>query len=253
MRNGLGLPQSVLVLGGGSDIGLCTARALVARRARTVVLAGRRPDALALAAEDLRQRGAERVEAVPFDARDVASHAAFVDDVFSRRGDVDVAVVAFGVLGDQAQAEKDADAALAILETNCVGAVSVGVHVANRMRFQGHGVLVLLSSVAAERPRRSNFVYGASKAGADAFYTGLGDSLVGSGVRVMVVRPGFVHTKMTEGLPPVPFSTTPEEVAAAVVRGIETGAEELWVPAPLRAVMSLLRHVPRTVFRKLPL
>ena len=253
MRNGLGLPQSVLVLGGGSDIGVATARALVARRARTVILAGRHPDALEGTAAELRGVGADRVDVVAFDARDVSSHAAFVEDVFARHGDIDVVLFAFGVLGDQAQAEKDADAAIAMVETNCVGAVSVGVHVANRMRLQGHGALVVLSSVAAERPRRSNFVYGASKAGADAFFTGVGDALVGSGVRVLVVRPGFVHTKMTTGLPPAPFSTTPDEVAAAIVRALETGAEEIWVPAKLRAVMSLLRHVPRAVFRKLPL
>jgi decaprenylphospho-beta-D-erythro-pentofuranosid-2-ulose 2-reductase len=113
--------------------------------------------------------------------------------------------------------------------------------------------MVVLSSVAGERARRSNYVYGASKAGLDAFFSGMGDALVGTGVRVMVVRPGFVHTKMTEGLDAAPLSTTPEAVAAAIVRGLERGSQTVWVPPTLRYVMSGLRHLPRPVFRRLPL
>lgn len=253
MRDALGSPQSVLVLGGGSDIGLATARALVARRTRTVVLAGRRPDAYEEAAAELRRLGAERVETVPFDADDVDTHPSFADDVFSRFGDIDVVLVAFGVLGDQAEAEENPAKAVDVLTTNFVGAASIGLHASARLRRQGHGVLVLLSSVAGERARRSNFVYGASKAGVDAFFTGLGDSLVGSGVKVLVVRPGFVRTKMTAGLPDVPLSTTPEKVAEVIVAALESGTEEVWAPPPLRFVMSALRHVPRPVFRRLPL
>jgi decaprenylphospho-beta-D-erythro-pentofuranosid-2-ulose 2-reductase len=112
---------------------------------------------------------------------------------------------------------------------------------------------VLLSSVAGERARRSNFIYGSSKAGVDAFYQGLGDSLVGSGARVMIVRPGFVHTKMTEGMDSAPLSTTPEAVADAIVHGLARGREVVWVPSTLRFVMSGLRHLPRAVFRRLPI
>ena len=121
------------------------------------------------------------------------------------------------------------------------------------MRAQGHGTIVALSSVAGERARRSNFVYGSSKAGMDAFFQGLGDSLVGSGVKVMIVRPGFVHTKMTTGMDPAPLSTTADAVAAAIVRGLARGSETVWVPSTLRYVMSVLRHVPRPIFRKLPI
>jgi decaprenylphospho-beta-D-erythro-pentofuranosid-2-ulose 2-reductase len=113
-------------------------------------------------------------------------------------------------------------------------------------------LIVALSTVAGERVRRSNFVYGSSKAGFDAFFQGLGDSLVGTGVRVMIVRPGFVHTKMTEGLEPAPLATTAEAVADAIVHGMERGSEVIWVPPALRFVMSGLRHVPRALFRKLP-
>jgi decaprenylphospho-beta-D-erythro-pentofuranosid-2-ulose 2-reductase len=132
-----------------------------------------------------------------------------------------------------------------------VGAASVGLHAAGHLRRQGHGTLVVLSSVTGERARRSNFVYGASKAGLDAFLQGLGDSLLGSGVRVLIVRPGFVHTKMTAGLEPPPLSTTPEGVGEVIVQAIETGAEEVWAPPPLRFVMIGLRHLPRPLFRKL--
>ena len=198
MQDSLGSVQSVLVLGGGSDIAQATLRELVRRRTRTVILAGRDPASLAAGADELRAAGANVVETIAFDARDNAAHDAFVDDVFDRFGDIDVALLAFGVLGDQEEAEHDARAAVDIAEVNYVGAVSVAVPLAQKMREQGHGTIVVLSSVAGERARRSNFVYGSSKAGLDAFFQGLGDSLVGTGVKVMVVRPGFVHTKMTD-------------------------------------------------------
>jgi len=121
------------------------------------------------------------------------------------------------------------------------------------MRAQGHGTLCVFSTVAGERPRRSNFVYGSSKAGLDAFAQGLGDSLVGTGVNVVVVRPGFVHTKMTQGLDAAPLATTPEKVAEATLEGIAKGAHTVWAPPALRYVMSVLRHVPRPIFRRLPL
>ena len=253
MQDALGGVQSVLVLGGGSEIALATLRKLVANRARTVVLAARRPESLAETAEELRSLGAPRVETVAFDAADTDAHEAFVDGVVDRIGDIDRGLLAFGVLGDQAEAERTGVAAAEIARVNYLGAVSVTIPVATRMRAQGHGTMVALSSVAGERARRSNFVYGSSKAGLDAFFQGLGDSLDGSGVHVMIVRPGFVHTKMTEGLDPAPLSTTPEAVADAIVRGLERGTEVIWVPPTLRFVMSGLRHLPRAVFRRIPL
>jgi decaprenylphospho-beta-D-erythro-pentofuranosid-2-ulose 2-reductase len=253
MQDSLGAVQSVLVLGAGSDIAHATLRALVARRARTIVLAAREPASLAPLADELRALGADKVETIAFDARDTEHHAALIDDVFGLVGDIDLALLAFGVLGDQEQAERDPDAAVDIARVNYLGSVSVGVPLAQKMRAQGHGAIVVLSSVAGERARRSNFVYGSSKAGMDAFFQGLGDSLVGSGVKVMIVRPGFVHTKMTEGMDPAPLSTTAEAVADAIVHGLERGSEAVWVPPTLRYVMSVLRHVPRPIFRKLPI
>ena len=249
MKDALGSVQSVLVLGAGSDIAQATVKALVADRARTVILAGRDPGRFEPLAGELRTAGAARVELVDFDADDVDSHAAFVDKAFSLDGDIDVVLVAFGVLGKGA--EDDPAAAVEVLRTNFLGAGSLLLLVAQRLRTQGHGSVVLFSSVAGERVRKSNFVYGASKAGIDGLAQGLGDSLHGSGVHVMVVRPGFVTTKMTEGLDPAPLSTTPEAVAAAVVKGLKRGASTVWVPPPLRLVMAVLRHLPRPVFRRL--
>jgi len=252
MINALGTPQSLLLLGGTSDIALAVARRYAARGAGLrVVLAARPSERRTAAAAELTALGCG-VEEVDLDAQDHRSHAATVEAAFAG-GDVDVAVLAFGILGDQQRAETDADHAVEIATVDYVAAVSVTVPVSQALRDQGHGCLVVLSSVAAERPRRSNFVYGSAKAGLDAFATGLGDALRGSGVRVLVVRPGFVRTKMTAHLPPAPMSTTPEAVAKAVLSGVRRGKETVWAPAALRPVMTALRHTPRAVFRRLPL
>jgi len=254
MKDALGAVQSVLVVGGGSDIGLATVRKLLERRCRTVVLAGRDREGLEAVAKELRARPeAPTVDVVSFDANEVTSHERFVDSVFDAHPDLDLVLVAFGVLGDQHEAEREAEKALQIVNTNYVGAVSVMIPIANRLREQGHGTLVVLSSVAGERARRSNFVYGSSKAGLDAFSQGLADSLVGSGADVLVVRPGFVRSKMTEGLKPAPLSTTPDAVADAIVAGVASGATTVWAPGTLRWFMSALRHVPRPLFRRLPI
>ena len=252
MKNALGSVDSVLVLGGSSDIAGATARALVRDRTRTVVLAARPPERLDATREDLRALGATTAEAVTFDGDQLDQHETFVNETFDKYGDFDVVVIAFGILGDQAEAEHDRAAAVDIVRTNYLDTVSVTVPLVNRLRAQGHGEIVALSSVAGERARKTNFVYGSSKAGMDAYFQGLGDSLVGSGVRVMIVRPGFVHTKMTEGMEPAPLSTTPEAVADAIVNGLRKGTEVVWVPGQMRYVMSVLRHVPRSIFRRLP-
>ena len=247
-ENALGEPRSLLVLGGTSDIGMATARRLIARGARRVVLAGRDADAL----QEAKQRlgpGAQ-VEAVVFDADHTETHGPLIERVFEA-GDVDMVLLAFGLLGDQLAAEADPRMAVQLARTNYLGAVSVGLHVAGRLRRQGHGVLVVLSSVAGVRVRRSNFLYGSTKAGLDAFSQGLGEALRGTGARVMIVRPGFVRTKMTRGIGNRPFATTPEAVAEAIVLGLQRRAEVVWVPSILGAVMMVLRHLPRPIFRLL--
>lgn len=252
MRDATGAVQSLLVLGGTSEIGVATARRLVRERTRRVILAVRDPARAEPVAAELRALGAE-VEVVPFDAADFESHEAFVADVFERFGDVDLALFAWGVLGDQEQLSRDRGAAVRVAEVNYTGVVSATIPLVERMRAQGHGTIVYLSSVAGERGRASNFVYGSTKAGMDAFAQGLGDSLDGSGVRVMVVRPGFVTTKMTEGLDPAPLSTDADAVADSIADGLRRSSHTVWSPAPLRLVMSALRHLPRPLFRKLDL
>ena len=214
------------------------------------MLAGRPSERLDAAKARLEGRGCA-VETVPFDARALDTHADVIAKAFAG-GDIDVALVAFGLLGDNEQAWTDVATAVELAQVNYTAAVSVGVALAERMRGQGHGAIVAFSSVAGERARRSNFVYGSTKAGMDAFYSGLTEALRPSAVRVTVVRPGFVHTRMTEGMTPAPLSTTPEAVAAVVVDAVRTGKELVWAPAPLRVVMSALRHVPRPLFRRLP-
>jgi decaprenylphospho-beta-D-erythro-pentofuranosid-2-ulose 2-reductase len=253
VKDALGSVQTVLLLGGTSEIGLATVKALACPRHAKVVLAGRSRPALEGAADAVRQSGASAVEVMDFDGRRTDSHPAFVDDAFARLGDVDVVVLAFGVLGDQEAGEKDVNAALDVMSTNYLGAASVALLVAQKLRAQGHGTLVVLSTVAAERARRSNFIYGSSKAGLDAFAQGLGHALVGSGAGVLVVRPGFVHTKMTTGMKPMPLSTDADTVAAATVRALARGDEVVWVPSTLRWPMLLLRWLPRSIFRRLPI
>lgn len=251
MKDAFGTPQSLLILGGTSDIALATARRLIARRTRTVWLAGRPSQALENAATHLRGLGAE-THTITFDALDPESHEAILGKVFAE-GDVDMVLLAFGVLGDQANDERDPVSAARVAQTNYTGAVSSALVCARALQAQGHGSLVVLSSVAAERARRSNFIYGSSKAGLDTFTQGLGDALHGTGAHVMLVRPGFVRTSMTAGRQENLFATTPEAVATAIELGLRRRSETVWVPGSLRLVMTALRHVPRALFRRLPL
>jgi decaprenylphospho-beta-D-erythro-pentofuranosid-2-ulose 2-reductase len=234
----LGSVGSLLLLGGTSDIAVATARRYLAERPLRVVVAARDTPRRAAVAEEL-------------DADDPGSPAKTVAAA-AAGGDIDVAVVAFGQLGDPDLLRRDADAVGRLAHVNYVVPAVVGTELAGRMRAQGHGVIVALSSVAGERARASNFVYGSSKAGLDAFYSGLADSLVGSGVSVLVVRPGFVRSKMTAGLADAPLATTPEAVAEAIVTGVRKGRHTVWVPGAMRWIMSGLRHTPRSIFRRLP-
>ena len=249
MIDAVGNPQSILLLGGTSEIGLATVEAFASDRPLRVVLAGRPSSRLDEAKARLEARGCA-VEVIPFDARE--GDVEVVAKAFTS-GDIDVALVAFGLLGDNEKAWTDVATAVELAQVNYTAAVGVGVALGERMTAQGHGSIVAFSSVAGERARRSNFVYGSTKAGLDAFYSGLTEALRPVGVHVTVVRPGFVHTRMTEGLKPAPLSTTPEAVAAVVVDAVRTRKELVWAPAPLRFVMSALRHVPRPIFRRLPI
>lgn len=250
MINALGTPQSILLLGGTSDIALAIAeRYAKVTSGLTVTVAARASDRRDAAVDRLQAAGCNAV-AIEFEAEDSSTHEVLIAGL---KGDIDLAVVAFGLLGENEEAWTDVEAARQLASVNYVGAVTIGVALASRIRQQGYGVIVALSSVAGERPRRSNFVYGSTKAGFDAFYTGLGEALRDVGGKVLVVRPGFVKSKMTEGLDPAPLATTPDAVAEAVVDAVRDGKEQIWVPGTMRVVMSGLRHVPRSVFRRLPI
>jgi decaprenylphospho-beta-D-erythro-pentofuranosid-2-ulose 2-reductase len=232
MNDALAVPGTVVLLGGTSDIGL----------------AGRDRTALQHAGERL---GDAKVHVVSYDSTNDEAHTATVDEIASIVGDIDMVVCAVGLLGDQEQLQRDPVAASQLLRVNFVGPAATLLAVAERMRVQGHGRLVVLSSVAGERVRGENFIYGSSKAGLDGFSLGLGDALALSGVDVLVVRPGFVRTKMTAGRESVPLTSTAEEVAAATMRGLERGDSIVWVPGIFRWVMVVLRHMPRALFRRL--
>jgi len=247
----VGNPQSLLLLGGTSDIGLAIAEKYLADRPMRVLLAGRPSPRLDDAAQRLRDKGAE-VQTIDFDATDTDSHPMVIDKAFSD-GDVDVTVVAFGLLGDAEEAWQDHAQAVEMATVNYTAPVSVGVALAERLKQQGHGSVIALSSVAGERVRRSNFVYGSTKAGFDGFYLGLGEALAPYGVHVTVVRPGQVRTKMTEGMDKAPLEQTADSVADIAVNAARSGKDLVWAPGTFRWVMSALRHVPRPIFRKLPI
>lgn len=242
----------MLVLGGRSEIGLAVAERLAKGGARRIVLAARRSGDLGAESRRLLAAGAETVEAVEFDADDLAGHGPFLEKVVSEHGPLDVVVTAFGILGDQARAEADAAHAVAIVHTDYVAHVSMLTHVANVLREQGNGSLVVFSSVAGVRVRRANYVYGSAKAGLDGFASGLADALHGTGVHLLLVRPGFVIGRMTEGMSPAPFSSTPDQVADATVAALRKRRGNVWVPGLLRLVFSVMRVVPRAIWRRMP-
>jgi len=252
MQNAFGNPQQVLLLGGTSDIGLAIVRAFDPSSLRRVVLACRDAAKGELLAQELRT-DTLAVDVVEFHAEAVEGHQAAIDAIAAATGEIDVAIVAFAQLGDSTVTTTDAAAAAALAGINFAGAVAATIAVGNRMRAQGHGSIVVVSSVAGERVRMANPVYGGSKAGLDGFAQGYGDAIAADGVHVMVVRPGFVHSQMTAGMDPAPFATTPNEVAKIVVAGLRSRRRMVWAPKVLRPVFSALRHVPGPLWRRLPL
>jgi short-subunit dehydrogenase len=242
--------KTVVIFGGRSEIGV----ELAARLApgATVVLAARGADRLSEPVAELDAAGAAAVHTVEFDADDLDSHGRVVSSIIARHGRIDIAVLAFGMLGDQTRAEADAAHAVAIVHTDYVAQVSLLTRLAAEMRAAGSGRLVVFSSVAGVRVRRANYVYGSAKAGLDGFASGLADALHGTGVRVLIARPGFVIGRMTEGMKPAPMSSTPEQVAAATARALTKGRRTVWIPWGLRPVFFGLRLLPQFVWRRMP-
>ena len=241
-----GYQPRVMLIGGTSEIGLAILAALALPSNAQIILAGRDEQRLTAAGKEL----GGQVTTVPYDALDTASHQAFVDAVFAD-GHLDLVISAAGVLVPQADLERDVRRAAELIETNFTGHVSTLLAVAARMRAQGRGTIVVLSSVAAIRPRKANPVYGSAKAGLDAFARGFADLLHGTGVRVVLVRPGFVTGRMTAGMPAAPLATTPEAVGRATAAALRRGQDTVWVPPALAALAHALQLVPRPIWRRI--
>ena len=249
----VGNPQAVLLLGGTSEIGLAICERYLRNARARIVLACMpddpgRDDAVA----QMKAAGAKSVELIDFEATNHDSHPMMIEQAFAN-GDIDVAVVAFGVLGDAEELWQNQRKAVQIAEINYTAAVSVGVLLGEKMRAQGFGQIIAMSTVAGERVRRSNFVYGSTKAGLDGFYLGLSEALREYGVRVLVIRPGQVRTRMSAHIKEAPLTVDKEYVANLAVTASAQGKELVWAPAAFRYVMMVLRHIPRSIFRKLPI
>ncbi len=251
MIAGNALPQRLLVLGAGSAIAQATVEALAGHGLQSVVLAARRPDQLKHWVEQLQANHPKlHCTTVGFDAAATATHAALVEQIWHGGGRIDAALVAFGVLGPVGR-QPSGSTSSDTIEVNFVGAASLVLLLRDRFVEQGQGHLVVISSVAACRPRANNAVYAATKAGIDTLARGLGDGLASDAVTVTVVRPGYVASPMTEGLAPAPFATTPERVAADIVRGMRRRAAVVWSPPILRPVVAAMTRLPDPLYRRL--
>ena len=253
MINAVGVPQSILVLGGTSEIGLAISAAFLEKGPAKVTLAALPGDPGREAAEaQMRAAGASDVRSIDFDAIDFDSHPKVVEEAFAG-GDVDICIVAFGLLGDAEELWQDQRKAVQIAQVNYTGGVSMGVLVGAKFKEQGHGQFITMSSAAGERVRRSNFVYGSTKAGLDGFFLILGEALEEYGVKSLVIRPGMVRTRMSAGVKEAPLTVNKEDVAELAVKSVESGKSLVWAPPAFRWVMTILRHIPRPIFRKLPI
>ncbi|AWK70569.1 decaprenylphospho-beta-D-erythro-pentofuranosid-2-ulose 2-reductase [Rhodococcus oxybenzonivorans] len=253
MINAVGNPQTLLLLGGTSEIGLAICEEYLKKAPMRVILAALPGDpGRGAAVAQLTAAGANSVDVIDFDAVDTESHPKVIDEAWAK-GDVDVAIVAFGLLGDAEELWQNQRKAVQIAEVNYTAAVSVGVLVGEKMKAQGYGQIIAMSSAAGERVRRSNFVYGSTKAGLDGFYLGLGEALREFGPRVLVIRPGQVRTRMSADVKEAPLTVNKEDVAKLAVASAEKGKELVWAPGAFRYVMMILRHIPRPIFKKLPI
>lgn len=242
--------KSVLILGATSDMARAIAR-LYATQGRSIILAGRNPDRLAADVADLKIRTGAAARAVAFDVLDASRHGAFLDSL----GELPETVICVvGFMGDQAASERDMGAAELVMRSNYVGPSAILAEAANRMLLRGHGTLVGVSSVAGERGRARNYVYGSAKAGFTGFLSGLRHRLAQaqSRIRVITVLPGFVRTSALAGMQtPSLLTAEPKEVASAILKAEMTGKDVIYVRPIWRLVMAVIRALPQPIFNKL--
>ena len=241
--------KRILIVGGTSGIAIACAR-LWATAGDELILVARDAQRLAQVADDLRVRGASAVETHVMDATDLDAHAPMLDAA----GNIDIALISYGTLPDQKLCEADAVAAAQAMTTNATSVIALGTAVIGRMERQGRGTVAVISSVAGDRGRASNYVYGAAKAAVTTFCNGARARLFGSGVHVMTIKPGFVDTAMTQNLNlPRALVAAPGQVARRIVKGIERKAAILYVPSWWRWIMLIIRVLPEPIFKRLKL
>lgn len=241
--------QNVLIIGATSAIAQAVAHRLAARGA-TLVLWARSAERLGVVANDLRTRYRVKVVIETFDFVDFSHHAGALDRAFAEAGELDTAILCHGSLGDQAASQADFGVADRELLNNCRSALSFLTLLANRLEQQGHGTIAVISSVAGERGRQSNYVYGTAKAALNTFAQGLRNRLYPKGVHVLTVKPGFVDTPMTAHLPKGSLFASPERVARDIVSAIEKKKCVIYTPWFWRWIMLIIRLIPESVFRK---
>jgi decaprenylphospho-beta-D-erythro-pentofuranosid-2-ulose 2-reductase len=251
VQNPFGQPQCVVVLGGTSEIATAILRRLVAERAGTVVLAGRDGGLLDAAAKELTLAGARRTASVIFDATDPASAAPTVRACAEAAGQpVDLWIMAVGQLADQPRDETDPGAAARVATVNFTWPLAALTEVRNELLAQGAGRVLVISSVAAIRVRRNAYLYGAAKAGLDRLAIAMADSMAGSGASLQILRPGFVRTKMTAGMPEQPFAVSADRVAEDAVAGLKGSRRVITSPSVLRPIFGLLSLLPAPIWRR---
>ncbi|MDZ7808855.1 MAG: SDR family NAD(P)-dependent oxidoreductase [Arhodomonas sp.] len=242
-----------LILGSTSAIAGAMARELAAEGA-DLTLVARNPQRNRMVADDLRARGAATVREIVADLGDPASHQAVLAEAMQGAGGIDLTLLAYGVLPTQERCETDINRLLEQFRVNATSAMALLARLAPLMAARGGGQIGVLSSVAGDRGRRSNYAYGAAKAALTTFGAGLGARYQGDGVTVTVIRLGFVRSPMTEGLTlPSPLMSSPEAVAPAILKAIRRGLPTAYIPRRWWLVMSILRHLPEGLFRKLDL
>jgi len=245
-------PRRILVLGATSGIAEACCR-LWAERGDSLFLVARNAERLSAVEADMRTRGASYVASAVSNLDDTAAHPDLLAHAINSLAGLDIAFVALGVLGDQTQAERSFPHAAEILHTNFVAPVSLLTWLANYCAQRHSGTLAVLSSVAGDRGRKSNYVYGSSKAGLSAFLGGLRNRIDRDGVRVITIKPGPVKTAMTAGMKGNEKFADVNIVAAAIMKGIDRGGDVIYVPRIWRIIMTLVRAVPESIFKKLNL
>jgi decaprenylphospho-beta-D-erythro-pentofuranosid-2-ulose 2-reductase len=246
------LPRRILILGATSAIATAVARELLAPDAQ-YFLVGRNTLKLDAVRKDLLTRGASGVATYVLDLDDTAAHEQMFSSALEFLGSIDLALIAHGVLGNQDEAQTNSSAAAAILHTNFISAVSLITWLANYFENAHRGTLAVISSVAGDRGRKSNYVYGASKGALNIFLDGVRNRIDRAGVQVLTIRPGFVSTPMTAHMPQGPLFASPAQVAEGIVKAIATRKDVVYVPGFWRPIMFIIRSVPGSLFKKLNL